>query len=161
MSASNEFVEDNTPTTRTHIKLSDLNFSQQIFNFIFQAGYGQRSRPFKAGNYQSYTQQPIQQQQPNRYLQQYHRDPYPQQSIQSYPEEGGYAPEALYNKYDVVQNEILGSGNFEVIQGGTFYDDDTYYHANSNRKPYNNKGNFLENFRDFADIKGEYEYNKK
>jgi hypothetical protein len=47
-----------------------------------------------------------------------------------------------------------------VIQGGTFYDEDTYYHAHNNRKPYN-KGNFLENFRDFADIKGEYEYNKK
>ena len=141
-------------------------FIRLLKNFISSlVGYGQRSRPFKAGNYQSYTQQPVQpvqQQQPNRYLQQYHRDPYPQQSIQSYPEDGGYAPEAVYNKYDVAQNEILGSGNFEVIQGGTFYDDDTYYHANSNRKPYNNnKGNFLENFRDFADIKGEYEYNKK
>lgn len=59
------------------------------------------------------------------------------------------------------QNEILGSGNFEVIQGGTFYDADTYYQANANRKPYNNKVNFLENFRDFADIKGEYEETKK
>jgi hypothetical protein len=90
-----------------------------------------------------------------------HRDPHPQQSVQSYPDDG-YYPEVLYNKYDVVQNEILGSGNFEVIQGGTFYDEDTYYHAHNNRKPYhNNKGNFLENFRDFADIKGEYEYNRK
>ena len=124
-------------------------------------GFGQRQRPYKSGNYQNYQQQQQQQPQPNRYLQQYSREPHTQQSIQSYPEEG-YYPENLYNKYDVVQNEILGSGNFEVIQGGTFYDEDTYYHAHNNRKPYNtNKGNFLENFRDFADIKGEYEYNTK
>ena len=122
---------------------------------IFPPGYGQRQRPYKSGNYQNYQQQPA-----SRY-QQYNRDPSPQQSVQSYPEEG-YYPDNVYNKYDVVQNEILGSGNFEVIQGGTFYDEDTYYHAHNNRKPYNKgNANFLENFRDFADIKGEYEYNKK
>jgi len=46
-----------------------------------------------------------------------------------------------------------------VIRGGTFYDEETYLQGNANRKP--NKGQYLENFRDFADIKGEYEYKKK
>jgi len=45
-----------------------------------------------------------------------------------------------------------------VLQGGTYHDKDTYFYANSNRKP--NKGHYLENFRDFADIKGKYEFKK-
>lgn len=62
-------------------------------------GYGQRQRPYKhqqqatsAGYYN----------QPQNYYSNYNRDPYPQQSIQAYPEDG-YSTDALYNKYDVVQ----------------------------------------------------------
>lgn len=57
-------------------------------------------------------------------------------------------------------NDILGSGNFEVISGGTFYDKDTYYDLSYNRRPnYYSNGDIFENFRDFADIKNEaYRY---
>jgi hypothetical protein len=58
---------------------------------------------------------------------------------------------------DERDNEILGSGNFEVIKGGTFYDPDTYYNTRYNSRPKQYYGeNFLENFRDFADIKGDH-----
>ncbi len=62
---------------------------------------------------------------------------------------GGYA--------DDRDNEILGSGNFDVIKGGTFYDPDTYYNTRYNTRPQNQYGgDFLSNFRDFADIKGDH-----
>ena len=60
-----------------------------------------------------------------------------------------------------INNEILGSGNFEVIKGGTFYDADTYYYSTYNRRPQYGEELF-ENFRDFADIKNElYQYKWK
>ena len=55
-------------------------------------------------------------------------------------------------------NEILGSGNFDVIKGGTFYDPGTYYNLRYNSRPKQNGYNadFLDNFRDFADIKNDH-----
>ena len=57
-------------------------------------------------------------------------------------------------------NEILGSGNFDVIKGGTFYDPGTYYNLRYNTRPKQHsgygQGDFLDNFRDFADIKNDH-----
>ena len=58
-------------------------------------------------------------------------------------------------------NEILGSGNFDVIKGGTFYDPGTYYNLRYNTRPKQHGGggydaDFLDNFRDFADIKNDH-----
>ena len=62
--------------------------------------------------------------------------------------------------FDAKENEILGSGNFEVIKGGTFYDADTYYNARGNTRPKQHYGgDFFENFRDFQDIKSDL-YNR-
>ena len=98
------------------------------------------------------------------YANQQRRDPYTEQTIQSYPVENNYYPGTAgdpYNGYgEVVNNEILGSGNFDVIKGGTFYDEDTYYYSTYNRRPQYGEQLF-ENFRDFADIKKDrykYEY---
>ena len=82
------------------------------------------------------------------------------------------------------QNSILGSGNFEILKGGTFYDKDDYLRPYrwsvlyivafsdwliicifSNNKPprqnnYYGDNDIFSNFRDFADIKGDAkEYN--
>merc|ERR1712029_52273 len=103
---------------------------------------------------------------PNAYNQDYYshtpvqRDPYTEQTIQSYPPQDKYYSDP-YNGYpEVVNNEILGSGNFEVIKGGTFYDDDTYYYSTYNSRPQYGEQLF-ENFRDFADIKNDrYRYPK-
>ena len=95
----------------------------------------------------------------------YHRDPYPQQSIQDrYPGSGKerYGNE-FYNTgsdrlYLEEHNEELGSGNFDVIQGGTFYDAAEYYDEyDYNRQPqrYDGENNIENNFRDFADIKND------
>ena len=104
----------------------------------------------------------------------YHRDPYPQQSIQdryhgssnndrygnSFQQTAG-----IDERYLEEHNEVLGSGNFEVIQGGTFYDGNEHYYddydyggSNSDRRPpntYDSEDNILLNFRDFADIKND------
>jgi len=71
-----------------------------------------------------------------------------------------YQPEvssADYYSSQTQDNEILGSGNFEVIKGGTFYDQDDYrYVPNSaNYRPTTYNKDFFHNFRDFADIKEE------
>jgi len=54
-------------------------------------------------------------------------------------------------------NEILGSGNFVVIKGGTFYGQDRGYLRKNYGYPknYGNYygGNQFQNFRDFADLK--------
>ena len=89
------------------------------------------------------------------------RDAYTEQTIQSYP------PASNQNYYDpyqgygeVINNEVLGSGNFDVIKGGTYYDEDTYYYSTYNRRPQYGEQLF-ENFRDFADIKNDrYRYPK-
>ena len=90
-----------------------------------------------------------------------HREPYPQSSVQSFPNKG-FERKSKLNTQQALQeerdNEILGSGNFEIIRGGTFFDEDTYYY--SQRRPNNNyyeknSGDIFENFRDFADIKGD------
>lgn len=78
------------------------------------------------------------------------------------------------NDYAPVDNSLLGSGNFEVLSGGTFYDDDKGGHSNNrhpydsfldNGYPYNDGGNpyhqphsnnyvddFFSNFRDFSEF---------
>ncbi len=101
-----------------------------------------------------------------------HRDPYPQSSIQSYPPYGNndFGGNSLEESRD---NEILGSGNFDVIKGGTFYDADTFYHTRYNSRPQHfggggggagggggQDGDFFENFRDFADIKNDLYRNR-
>ena len=98
---------------------------------------------------------------PNSFYQQqdaYRRDPYTEQTIQNnpYPSENDYYSENPYGGYidNNLNNEILGSGNFEVIKGGTFYDDDTYYYSTYNQRPQYGQ-QFFENFRDFADIKND------
>jgi len=54
------------------------------------------------------------------------------------------------------ENDILGSGNFYIETGGTFYDDDDDDpYSYSNHHSYNQHGNNFNNFRDFADIKEE------
>ena len=85
------------------------------------------------------------------------RDPYTEQTIQSYPADNEYYNNdysGYGNSAAAVNNEILGSGNFEVIKGGTYYDDDTYYYSTYNRRPQYGEQLF-ENFRDFADIKND------
>ena len=85
-------------------------------------------------------------------------------------------------------NSILGSGNFDILKGGTFYDKDDYlrpyryllnikqpqlsscenkYIFSNNRPPkqstyYGGGNDIFSNFRDFADIKkdgGKKDYN--
>ena len=80
-----------------------------------------------------------------------------QQSVQSYQPNNNYKNSGYSSLVDShsEDNEILGSGNFDVIKGGTFYDPDTYHHTrynNYNPRPHYN-ADFFENFRDFADIK--------
>lgn len=70
-----------------------------------------------------------------------------------------YRPAPARERYDVEDNEILGSGNFDIVKGGTFYqNNDFQYRFNSNKPTaaYDYYGNqdYFQNFRDFADIKG-------
>jgi len=60
----------------------------------------------------------------------------------------------------IEDNSILGSGNFEILTGGTFYDEDDYrrpYSNNQAAQPYKyfGKNDIFHNFRDFADIKSD------
>ena len=98
------------------------------------------------------------------YYGQRNRDPYTEQTIQVVPVDNNdyYNTNDPYSGYQrgAINNEILGSGNFEVIKGGTFYDPDTYYYSTYNRRPQYGEELF-ENFRDFADIKNDrYRYPK-
>jgi len=123
-----------------------------------ESSWGQRQRPLN-GN-------------PGGSRNKYHRDPYPQQSIQDRYQ--GSGKERYGNEfyggggepiYVEEKNEELGSGNFDVIQGGTFYDgQDAYYddeYNDYNRQPnahpqrYDSENNIANNFRDFADIKND------
>lgn len=70
-----------------------------------------------------------------------------------------YRPAPARERYDVEDNEILGSGNFDIVKGGTFYqNDDFQYRFNSNKPTaaydYYGQADYFQNFRDFADIKG-------
>ena len=73
------------------------------------------------------------------------------------------------NEYAPVDNSLLGSGNFEVLSGGTFYDSDDlhlnhhpYDHyldnsyvvfpAGHNAPPNNHVDDFFQNFRDFSEF---------
>jgi len=77
---------------------------------------------------------------------------------------GGYSTNSgtQYNHLQSIQdNSILGSGNFEILKGGTFYEEDDYRRPYSNNRPaqpynyYGNSNDIFHNFRDFADIKGD------
>ena len=93
-----------------------------------------------------------------------YRDPYPQQSIQDRYQGSGkerygnefYGGDPIYIEE---KNEVLGSGNFDVIQGGTFYDGEAYYDEYNYNRPsssgYDSENNIENNFRDFADIKND------
>lgn len=89
-------------------------------------------------------------------------------------------PAESHDRY--LHTNLLGSGNFEVVRGGTYYgddddgyhstggggqghyhqeDDDGYFHHNGHSSPHGYRGNpsagggggdFFANFRDFADI---------
>ena len=134
----------------------DYRFSQTFWDDIDDSPQGFFSEPepteppYVPQRYNSYRRGSS-----NRY-----RDPYPQQSIQSYPE--NEYDRASYDPYEERHNAVLGSGNFEVLKGGTFYDNDVYYHSEQNRRPRPNQNsgdNILYNFRDFADIKNDlYQY---
>lgn len=110
-----------------------------------QPYYPQSSRPKPKHPTRGYTTQKIKQQTrpkivPKRYVERY----------------------AIDNSYATVDqdNSILGSGNFEILKGGTFYDKDDYLRPYSNNKPprhnsYYGDNDIFSNFRDFADIKGD------
>jgi hypothetical protein len=53
------------------------------------------------------------------------------------------------------KNDILGSGNFYIETGGTFYDGVETPYSYGNHQSYNQYGDNFNNFRDFADIKKE------
>ena len=127
-------------------------------DFFPNQQYGLRDHQYNTG----YGQENPRDRRPSRYSlntdRSYNRDPYPQQSIQSYPESN---KNDYYDPYVERHNAVLGSGNFEVLKGGTFYDSDVYYYGGDNRQPqsYNSADNILNNFRDFADIKNDlYRY---
>ena len=44
------------------------------------------------------------------------------------PEKGEhtYLVHVATSRYDVEDNEILGSGNFDIVKGGTFYQNDDF-----------------------------------
>merc|ERR1712079_473580 len=119
----------------------------------------------------------------NNYNQQYYPQPRPEQARPKPPSRGYAAhntqkitqqtrpkivPKRYVDRYTVdnsyanieQQNSILGSGNFEILKGGTFYDKDDYLRPYSNNKPprqnnYYGDNDIFSNFRDFADIKGD------
>eukprot|EP00090_Calanus_glacialis_P003612 TRINITY_DN12654_c0_g1_i1.p1 TRINITY_DN12654_c0_g1~~TRINITY_DN12654_c0_g1_i1.p1 ORF type:complete len:479 (-),score=119.68 TRINITY_DN12654_c0_g1_i1:41-1477(-) len=86
------------------------------------------------------------------------REQYRQQSVSvQKPHRGGGQFANVRNYLEKEEeNDILGSGNFYIETGGTFYDDDDDPYAYSNPQSYSNYGNNnFNNFRDFADIKGD------
>jgi len=65
----------------------------------------------------------------------------------------------FYEGNGIEDNSILGSGNFEILKGGTFFDRDDYRQPYSSKRPqgyrYPGTGDIFHNFRDFTDIKEE------
>lgn len=58
--------------------------------------------------------------------------------------------------YTEEERELLGSGNFDIESGGTFYDEDDGGYSDSQYFPVGQYShNNVDNFRDFADIKRE------
>lgn len=57
--------------------------------------------------------------------------------------------------YTEEERELLGSGNFIIESGGTFYDEDDGGYSDSQYFPVGQYSNTVDNFRDFADIKRE------
>lgn len=66
-------------------------------------------------------------------------------------------PSATNRQENVLTNEILGSGNYEIVKGGTYYETDAHLRDlyRHNPRPQDSRyyrGHF-KHFRDFADIK--------
>ena len=100
----------------------------------------------------------------------------------SYQEEAaphyqGFSEPSRFQQSPIVDNSILGSGNFEILKGGTFYDKNDYrqyrwwqvletnpaqtenfFFFSHNTRPQGygyGQNDIFHNFRDFADIKKE------
>ena len=101
----------------------------------------------------------------------------------SYQEEAaphyqGFSEPSRFQQSPIVDNSILGSGNFEILKGGTFYDKNDYrqyrwwqvletnpaqtenlfFFSSHNTRPQGygyGQNDIFHNFRDFADIKKE------
>ena len=112
---------------RQQLYLEQLQRHRQLHKQVSQQ-QPPKSRGLLARHQLHQLQQQLQQQ---RHQGRRHRDPHPEQSIQVYPPppyagDLGHARLLSYSE-KARDNEILGSGNFEVIKGGTFYDADTFY----------------------------------
>jgi len=87
---------------------------------------------------------------PGRYSTSYQEEPSPQYQ--------GFSEPPRFQHTPVVDNSILGSGNFEILKGGTFYDKNDYRQYSHNSRPQSygyGQNDIFHNFRDFADIKKE------
>lgn len=136
-----------------------LETESQNFFPSFAELFGNQRLPFNEQQQQSQQQQRYR---PNRFLSYFQRD------------RGLYQTASASSKE--VQHPLLGSGNFGVIRGGTYYPEDrenedyavedslynSYYHGTNGRARANyyrnpkpqpvRGGDFFANFRDFADI---------
>jgi len=87
---------------------------------------------------------------PGRYSTSYQEEPTPQYQ--------GFSEPPRFQQTPIVDNSILGSGNFEILKGGTFYDKNDYRQYSHNTRPQSygyGQNDIFHNFRDFADIKKE------
>ena len=105
---------------------------------------------------------------PGRYSTSYQEEPAPQYQ--------GFSEPPRFQQTSIVDNSILGSGNFEILKGGTFYDKNDYrqyrwvenvgvkcatnltsfFSHNTRPQSYGyGQNDIFHNFRDFADIKKE------
>ena len=107
---------------------------------------------------------------PGRYSTSYQEEPAPQYQ--------GFSEPPRFQQTSIVDNSILGSGNFEILKGGTFYDKNDYrqyrwvenvgvkcatnltfasfFSHNTRPQSYGyGQNDIFQNFRDFADIKKE------
>ena len=92
------------------------------------------------------------------------------------PQYQGFSEPSRFQQSPIVDNSILGSGNFEILKGGTFYDKNDYrqyrwwqvletnpaqtenFFFSHNTRPQGygyGQNDIFHNFRDFADIKKE------
>lgn len=75
---------------------------------------------------------------------------------QSLGSDDDYDYQDLSQLYTEEERELLGSGNFDIESGGTFYDEDDGGYSDSRYFPVGQYSrNNVDNFRDFADIKRE------
>jgi len=154
----------------------------------FDADFFSGTGPQSLTNFDSYTNNKYQQQQPrpqqqSYYPQQQSRPQYPETPRayrprpQPKPQRPKIKPTRYVDRYSISENSfnsleqdnsILGSGNFDILKGGTFYEKGDYLRPYSNIRPqkqssyYGGGNDIFSNFRDFADIKkdgGKKDYN--